>query len=193
MERFKVSTMNVYETALAISSGRKMFASCVSSKAKIMLVNGARIVPPSVAPILISAQKPAPSFGRNIASSPPSAPPIISNGASTPPEVPEPSDTAQINHLTISTPRITFVVTEPCRSAPIVSYPTPSACGKTMPPRPTASPPISGHHIQRINSIHSASSYLYMYLENSAERQPASNPTSAKPTKPTNHHRSGGA
>src|SRR5207249_9603229 len=70
-----------------------------------------RSVPPSVAPMLMSAQKPAPSFGRNIASSPPSAPPIISSGASTPPEVPEPSDTAQMNHLTISTPKMTFVET----------------------------------------------------------------------------------
>ena len=113
-----------------------------------MLVNGARIVPPSVAPMLMSAQKPAPSFGRNIASSPPSAPPIISSGASTPPEVPEPSDTAQMNHLTISTPKMTFVVTKPCSNATIVSYPTPSACGKIMPPKPIASPPITGHHIQ---------------------------------------------
>src|SRR6059058_3325872 len=85
-----------------------------------MLVKGDRIVPPRMAPMLTSGQKPAPSWGRNIASSPPSAPPIISNGASTPPEVPEPSDTAQINHFTKSTPRITLVVTAPWSSAPIL-------------------------------------------------------------------------
>src|SRR2546430_13013980 len=37
-------------------------------------VKGDRIVPPRMAPMLISGQKPAPSLGRNIASSPPSAP-----------------------------------------------------------------------------------------------------------------------
>ena len=42
-----------------------MLTSCVSSSAKTMPVNGERIVPPRIAPMLTSGQKPAPSSGRN--------------------------------------------------------------------------------------------------------------------------------
>src|SRR5579872_2129998 len=148
IDLFSVSTVTEYDIKLAISNGNNELASCVSSNAKIIAISGARIVPPITAAMLISGQNPAPSAGKNIASSPPSAPPIISNGASTPPDVPDPSDTAQINHFTSSTPKITCVVTDPCSKLPIVSYPTPNACGNTKPPKPIANPPIAGHHIQ---------------------------------------------
>ena len=55
---------------LATSSGSNTFMSCVSSIAKTMPVNGDRMVPPRIAPMLTSGQKPAPSFGRNMASTP---------------------------------------------------------------------------------------------------------------------------
>jgi hypothetical protein len=106
----------------------------------------------------ISGQKPAPSFGRNIASTPPNAAPIISRGANTPPEVPEPNEITQIADLTNSTPAITARGTSPCSRDWIVSYPTPSACGKIIPPNPTARPPIAGHHIQWIGSFMNESS-----------------------------------
>ena len=70
----------------------------------MMPVSGDRIVPPRIAPMLTSGQKPAPRHGSTCASTPPSAPPIISSGASTPPDVPEPSEIAQIGDLTMSTP-----------------------------------------------------------------------------------------
>ena len=105
----------------ATSSGSRMFTSWVSSSAKITPVNGARIVPPRIAPMLTSGQNPAPSFGKTIASTPPSAPPIIRSGASTPPDVPDPSDTAQMIDFTIRMPRITLPGTSPWSRLPIVS------------------------------------------------------------------------
>ena len=86
-----------------------------------MPVNGERIVPPRIAPMLISGQKPDATCGRNIASRPPSAPPIIRSGASTPPDVPEPSETDQIIDFTTRTPMMTWVATSPCSNEPIVS------------------------------------------------------------------------
>src|SRR5213593_1485401 len=80
-------------------------------------VNGTRIVPPSMAPILIRGQNPTPSFGKNIDSTPPSAPPIMSNGARTPPEVPDPSARAQIAAFTASIPMRILPGTSP-RSNP---------------------------------------------------------------------------
>ena len=148
MERFSVSAVKKCAITEATSSGRITFISCVSSNANTMPVNGDRMVPPRIAPMLISGQKPRPSLGRNMASRPPSAPPIISSGASTPPEVPEPSENAQMNDLTSRMPQITWTGTLPWSSAPMVSYPTPSACGKIRPPNPTAKPPKAGHHIQ---------------------------------------------
>ncbi len=79
---------------------------------------------------------------------PPNAAPIISNGASTPPEVPEPSEIIQIADLTRRTPKRILNATSPWISMAMVSYPTPSACGKIKPPIPTNRPPIAGHHIQ---------------------------------------------
>src|SRR5947208_3343781 len=87
-----------------MSSGSSMFTSCVNSSAKAMPVNGDRIVPPRIAPMLTSGQKPTPMSGSIQASMPPSAPPIMSNGASTPPEVPEPSEIDQIAALTMRIP-----------------------------------------------------------------------------------------
>ena len=99
--------------------------------------------------MLTSGQNPAPSFGRNIASSPPSAPPIISSGASTPPDVPEPSDTAQINHFTSSTPRITLRRHVALQQAAdrVVTHAQRLRKHQTR-PSPIANPPIAGHHIQ---------------------------------------------
>ena len=79
---------------------------------------------------------------------PPRAAPIINKGARTPPDVPEPSEIIQIADLTIRTPATILSGASPWRSIPIVSYPTPKACGKTNPPNPTNTPPIAGHHIQ---------------------------------------------
>ena len=42
----------------ATSSGSSMLTSCVSSSAKTMPVNGERMVPPRIAPMLTSGQKP---------------------------------------------------------------------------------------------------------------------------------------
>src|SRR3954454_5268207 len=111
-------------------------------------VSGERIVPPRIAPMLTSGQNPTPSAGSHQDSIPPSAPPIISSGASTAPEAPDPSDVDQMIDLTINTPTIRCEATSPCSSAPMVSYPTPSACGKTYPPMPMINPPMAGHHIQ---------------------------------------------
>ena len=98
-----------------------MLTSCVSSNAKTTPVNGERMVPPRIAPMLTSGQNPAPSTGKTIASRPPSAPPIISSGASTPPDVPEPSETDQMIDFTMSTPTMIFVGTSPCSRLPMVS------------------------------------------------------------------------
>ena len=96
-----MSTVKPWAMVTATSSGSTMLTSCVSSSANTIPVSGDRIVPPRIAPMLTSGQKPTPSAGRNHASTPPSAPPIISSGASTPPDVPDPSDTDQITDLTI--------------------------------------------------------------------------------------------
>ena len=104
-----------------MKSGSIEFMSCVNSSAKMVAVNGERIVPPRMAAVQIRGQNPAPSAGSTMASTPPSAPPIISSGASTPPDVPEPSDTAQIVDLTSKMPMIKLRGTSPCSSAPMVS------------------------------------------------------------------------
>ena len=134
--------------------------------------------------MLTSGQNPVPSFGRNIASTPPSAPPIRSSGARTPPDVPDPSDTLQMTDLTNRVPTITRAGTSPCSNAPMTSYPTPSAWGKTSPPTPTTSPPSAGHHIQWRGSRLKASSAAYTASVRSADSAPASNPTTAQPTSP---------
>ncbi len=69
---------------------------CVSSSAKTIAVSGERIVPPIIAAMPISAQKPGSPTGTMPPNSAPSAPPMISSGASTPPDVPEPSATDQM-------------------------------------------------------------------------------------------------
>ena len=86
------------------SSGNSMLTSCVSSSAKITPVNGDRMVPPRIAPMLNNGQKPSAFVGKNMVSIPPSAPPIISSGASTPPDVPDPSEIAQIADFTSRMP-----------------------------------------------------------------------------------------
>ena len=121
MDRPSSSTVKPCAIVTATSSGSIMLTSCVSSSANTTPVNGDRIVPPRIAPMLTSGQKPAPSAGNTIASSPPSAPPIISSGASTPPDVPDPSENDQMIDFTISTPRITRVVADPCKRLEIVS------------------------------------------------------------------------
>src|ERR1051326_478838 len=95
MERGSVSTVKAWATTTASSIGTSAFRSWVSSSPNTTAVNGHRIVPPSTAAMLISAQNPAPSAGKTVASSPPSAPPIMSRGASTPPDVPDPRETRQ--------------------------------------------------------------------------------------------------
>ena len=95
--------------------------SCVNSRTKTTPVSGDRIVPPRIAPMLTSGQKPAPSHGSRRASSPPSAPPIISSGASTPPDVPDPSETAQIADFTTRTPTMMRVGMSPCSNPPMTS------------------------------------------------------------------------
>ena len=67
-------------------------------------VNGARIVPPIMAPIPRLAQTPASPPGSQGANRAPSAPPMIISGASTPPDVPEPSAIDQITALVINNP-----------------------------------------------------------------------------------------
>ena len=121
MERFSNSTVVACASIAATSNGSSTLMSCVSSRANRMAVNGARIVPPRIAPMLTSGQKPAPSCGRNPASTPPSAAPIISSGASTPPDVPDPSEIIQIADFTSSTPAITLPGTSPCNRDWIVS------------------------------------------------------------------------
>ena len=90
-------------------------------------IRSARSCPPARFP---------PKWGRNMPSIPPSAAPIISNGASTPPEVPEPRAIIQIADLTRNTPKSILNATSPWISMAIVSYPTPSACGKIRPQSP---------------------------------------------------------
>src|SRR5205085_11272527 len=96
-----IRTVNPWAIVTAGSSGSIMLTSCVSSNAKTMPVNGERMVPPRIAPMLTSGQKPIPSAGRIHASTPPSAPPIIRSGANTPPDVPDPSEIDQMTDLTI--------------------------------------------------------------------------------------------
>ena len=121
MERFSSSTVVACASIAATSNGRSTLMSCVSSRANRIAVNGARIVPARIAPMLINGQKPAPSCGRNMASTPPNAAPIISKGASTPPDVPEPSEMIQMADFTSSTPAITARGTSPCSRDWIVS------------------------------------------------------------------------
>ena len=99
-----------------------MLTSCVSSSAKTTPVSGERIVPPRIAPMLTSGQKPAPSVGQE---------PRLdaaeraahhqqrrehaarrARARATPPRSID---------LTIRTPRITRPATSPCSSAPIMS------------------------------------------------------------------------
>jgi hypothetical protein len=72
----------------------------VTSTAKKVAVSGERIVPPMIAAIASSAQKPGLAAGSTAVSTAPKPPPMISKGARTPPEVPEPSATAQISAFT---------------------------------------------------------------------------------------------
>ncbi len=72
----------------------------VSSTANSVEVIGARMVPPIIAAMPSTAQKPGAACGMTGAMTAPSAPPMISSGASTPPDVPEPSATDQITPLT---------------------------------------------------------------------------------------------
>ena len=116
-----MSTVKPCAMVTASSSGSITLTSWVSSSAKTTPVSGERIVPPRIAPMLTSGQKPTPSNGSMCASRPPSAPPIISSGASTPPEVPEPSEIDQISDFTISTPTMMRVGMLPCSSSPMTS------------------------------------------------------------------------
>ena len=105
----------------AMVSGTSTPKSCVTSAANRIPVSGERIVPPRIAPMLMSAQKPVPANGRKWPSSAPSAPPSISSGDSTPPEVPEPSENAQIAHLTATSVRIAGTASRPFSRSPIES------------------------------------------------------------------------
>src|SRR5262245_43661713 len=117
-----------------------------SPRPYIMAVSGERIVPPIIAAMPMSAHSPLSPTGMNFAEAAPSAPPIISNGASTPPDVPDPSAKDQTSDFPIRIPRRAGPTTSPLNSSWIVSYPTPSTRGSTIPPIPTNKPPIAGHH-----------------------------------------------
>ena len=84
-----------------------MLMSCVSSSAKITPVSGERIVPPRIAPMLTSGQKPTPSAGRNQRFDAAERAAHHQQRREHAARVPEPSDTAQMTDLTSRTPRIT--------------------------------------------------------------------------------------
>src|SRR5262245_12910568 len=102
-----------------------------------MAVSGERIVPPIIAAMPMSAHSPLSPTGMNFAEAAPNAPPIISNGASTPPDVPDPSAKDQTSDFPIRIPRRAGPTTSPRNSSWIVSYPTPSTRGSTIPLTPT--------------------------------------------------------
>src|SRR5512135_800172 len=141
-------TLSPYETTEAINRAGRALRSWVSSRAKITLVKGRRIVPASAAAMLTRGHKVRSPPGTALASSAPRAQPIIKSGASTPPDVPEPSAIAQISPLTTISPSSARATYAPRSRSAIRPYPTPSALGSTSPPRPTTSPPSTGHHIQ---------------------------------------------
>ena len=60
MERFNSSTVVACANMAATSRGSRMLMSWVSSRAKRIAVKGARMVPPRIAAILTSGQKPVP-------------------------------------------------------------------------------------------------------------------------------------
>ena len=66
MDRFSTSTVNPCAIDAATSSGSR-----ASAPGKITPVSGALIVPPRMAPMLASGQKPAPRSGSTIACTPP--------------------------------------------------------------------------------------------------------------------------
>src|SRR5437762_11587969 len=78
MERLRVSTVNECARKQATRSGSSILKSCVNSSAKTMPVNGERMVPPRIAPMLTRGQNPLPRCGRKMLSTPPRAAPIIS-------------------------------------------------------------------------------------------------------------------
>ena len=86
----------------------------VSSTAKNVAVSGERIVPPMVAHMPSSAQKPGLAGVRMCTIAAPRPPPMISSGASTPPDVPEPSATAQIAVFTASSSSASAATVCPC-------------------------------------------------------------------------------
>jgi hypothetical protein len=86
-----------------------------------MAIKGERMVPPRIAPMLMTCQNPSPRSGNQPASMPPSAAPMMSSGASTPPEVPEPSDTDQMVHLTSMSKTTAEPTSLPWSSCSIVS------------------------------------------------------------------------
>ena len=99
----------------------------VNSTAKKVAVNGERIVPPMVAAMASSGQKPGDASGIKPDATAPIAPPMMSKGARTPPDVPEPSAADQMIALTTSRSRAALGRMSPCTMFAILSYPTPSA------------------------------------------------------------------
>ncbi len=161
------NTVTASAATQATSIAGRRFTSCVTSSMNAIAVNGARIVPPSIAPMPSAAQTPG---------SPPG-----SQGptTSTPPDVPDPSAIAQITALVISRPSRNVPINRAFRRSRITSYPTPSARGYSKPPNPTTTPPIAGHHIQWIGSLPKKSSDAYTSRVRRPDPKPAISPSAS--------------
>ena len=115
------STVTASAATQATSSPGSTLMSCVSSTMNATAVNGARIVPPIIAPMLSAAQSPGSPEGIQCASRAPSAPPMMRSGASTPPDVPDPRATAQITALVTMSPSSATPTSRPVSRSWMVS------------------------------------------------------------------------